>query len=235
MGNVTSVNTGKRVEVPWARRGQTAIGKFPVAAGAAVTKLGLEGDEQTADFHGGVLQAVYAYAREDLDWWSGLLDRELRDGVFGENVDLVGFDVTGAVLAERWRVGDVLLEVTAPRMACGTFGGWMDEKGWAKRFNGARRPGAYLRVLEEGTIRPGDTAEVVWRPEKRVTIAEAVSAILDDHDILRRILDMAEDVPTWDRAAMMFHVSNRTRSAAKEKSVPPPAPHTEGNDARHIR
>ncbi|MGW5950334.1 MOSC domain-containing protein, partial [Streptomyces celluloflavus] len=215
MGNVISVNTGPIVAAEFApRRGRSAIRKLPVDGSVNVGRLGLEGDEQAADFHGGALQAVYAYAREDLDWWSDRLQNPLRNGAFGENLDLVGFDASGAVLAEKWQVGEVLLQVMAPRMACGTFGGWMQEKGWAKRFNGARRPGVYLRVLEEGRVAAGDPVEVVWRPAKHVTVAEAVGAILDEQDVLRRITAMADEEPDWDRAAMMFHVSNRTRSRA---------------------
>lgn len=238
MGEIVSINTGKCVESAWAkRRGRSAIEKLAVPASVAVTKLGLAGDEQAADFHGGLLQAVYAYAREDLDWWSGQLARPLRDGMFGENIDLAGFDVSGAVLAERWRVGGVLLEVTAPRMACGTFGAWMGETGWAKRFNAARRPGAYLRVLEEGEIRTGDSAEVVWRPARRVTIAEGVDAILGDQDVLRRIHALSAEVPAWNKDAMMFHISNRTRSAAASPAGPAPVPaaSAKASDARRIR
>jgi MOSC domain-containing protein YiiM len=224
MGKIVSINTGACVDSKWAaRRGRSAIEKLPVDTHAHVTHLGLEGDEQAADFHGGALQAVYAYAREDLDWWAARLGRPLRDGIFGENLDTRGLDVSGAVLAERWRAGDTLLEVMAPRMACGTFGAWMGEQGWAKRFNTARRPGAYLRVLREGRIRTGDTVEVVWRPARRVTLAEAVGAILDDQAVLRRILTMADEVPAWDRSAMMFHVSNRTRTAATAPSPSGPA------------
>ncbi|MEI7033753.1 MOSC domain-containing protein [Streptomyces pratensis] len=193
----------------------------------AVGKLGLEGDEQAADFHGGLLQAVYAYSTADLAWWANELGRPLRNGSFGENVDIEDFDVSGAVLGERWRMGAVVLEVMAPRMACGTFGAWMGEKGWAKRFNGERRPGAYLRVVEEGRISPGDPVEVLSRPRKRITVAEAVGAILDEQDVLKRIIDMADENPEWDRTAMMFHVSNRTRSKAGVPKKEPAAAHAE--------
>lgn len=235
MGKTVSINTGKCVDSAWAtRRGRSAIEKLAVDGSVVVTKLGIEGDEQAADFHGGLLQAIYAYAREDLDWWSGQMGIPLRNGMFGENLDFVDFDVSGSVLGERWRVGEVLLEVMAPRMACGTFGAWMGEKGWAKRFNDARRPGAYLRVVEEGRLTTGDPIEIEWRPESLITIGEAVGAILGDADVLGRIIAMAESVPSWDRAAMMFHVSNRTRSLSKTTSgsstappvtpVPPPTP-----------
>lgn len=136
--------------------------------------------------------------------------------MFGENLDLVAADVSGALLGEQWRAGDVLMEVTAPRMACGTFGAWMGEKGWAKRFNAARRPGAYLRVLEEGRLAPGDRLEVVWQPPVPVSVAESVGAILGDRDVLRRIGTLSDRVPGWNPEAMMFHVARRAKSGARQ-------------------
>jgi hypothetical protein len=44
----------------------------------------------------------------------------------------------------------VVLEVCCPRIPCGTFQGWLARAGWIKRFTGAARPGAYLRVIEPG-------------------------------------------------------------------------------------
>ncbi|WAL93652.1 MOSC domain-containing protein [Streptomyces sp. Je 1-369] len=228
-GQILSINSGKCVDAEWTqRRGRTAIEKRALTSSCTVTELGIQGDEQAADFHGGRLQAVYAYAREDLDWWSDELGRPLRNGMFGENLDLTGFDVSGAALGERWQAGEVLLEVMAPRMACGTFGAWMGETGWAKRFNDARRPGAYLRVVREGKLSVDDSVHMVWQPQQRVTVAESVGAILGDHEVLRRIHALAEQVPAWDKTAMMFHVSNRTNAKAKGSgetltSVPPGA------------
>lgn len=56
--------------------------------------------------HGGSDQAVYAFAREDLDAWERELGgRKLANGVFGENLTTLGLDVSGALIGERWRVG----------------------------------------------------------------------------------------------------------------------------------
>src|SRR6185369_2155962 len=45
--------------------------------------------------HGGDDQAVYAYAREDLDTWAFTLDRPLDNGCFGENLTTAQLDLTG--------------------------------------------------------------------------------------------------------------------------------------------
>jgi MOSC domain-containing protein YiiM len=180
---VLSVNIAHPRSNDWDRSLQlTGIDKRPVEGAVEVRApgpigtgaVGLAGDRAyDVQYHGGDDQAVYAYAREDLDWWAGELGRELGNGVFGENLTTSGVDVTGAVIGERWRVGgQVVLEVTAPRIPCGTFRGWMGERGWVKRFARHGCPGAYLRVLEEGLISAGDAVLVVHRPAGGPTIGE---------------------------------------------------------------
>ncbi|MGH3320583.1 MAG: MOSC domain-containing protein [Streptosporangiaceae bacterium] len=199
---VISVNVGRAFAAEWAGRlKRTAIDKRPVEAPVGVRRLGLAGDEQAdTKHHGGPDQAVYAYAREDLDWWAESLGRLLPDGAFGENLTVRGVDVTGALLGERWRVGTALLEVTAPRIPCSVFRNWMGERGWVKRFADASRVGAYFRVLEEGEVAAGDPLTVVCRPEPRVTIAEAVRAWYGDAAVMRRLLAIPGISPTWDNA-----------------------------------
>jgi MOSC domain-containing protein YiiM len=131
-------------------------------------------------FHGGDDQAVYAYAREDLDAWQVRLDREITNGLFGENITTEGIDVTGAVIGERWRVGTsgLLLEVTRPRTPCKSFVVQMGIKGWMKTFTEGGAPGAYLRVIEPGLLRAGDVVEVVDRPDHDVTISTVFRAMM---------------------------------------------------------
>ena len=83
---VRSVNVGLPQEAAWAEIGRTSIDKRPVAGPVRVHRLGLGGD-QVSDtrHHGGVDQAVYAFAREDLDRWRERLGTEIPDGWFGEN------------------------------------------------------------------------------------------------------------------------------------------------------
>ncbi|MDF5754104.1 MOSC domain-containing protein [Spongiactinospora sp. TRM90649] len=200
---VVSVNVGRVADAEWAGApGRTAIDKSPVTGPTHVGEYGLQGDEQgdTAS-HGGLDQAVYAYAREDYEWWERELGRDLRDGRFGENLTTEGPDLTGALLGERWRAGGALIEVTAPRVPCVTFRNWMDEPGWVKRFTAAGRVGAYFRVLAEGEVQAGDPIEIVHRPEEGVTIAEAFRAYHGDKDLLRRVLDVPGRSDKWDRVA----------------------------------
>ncbi len=173
--------------------GTTAIDKRPVEGPVPVGELGLAGDRQMdTDNHGGPEKAVYAYAVEDADWWAGQLEREIRPGLFGENLRTRGLDVSGALIGERWAVGDggLLLEVTMPRTPCMTFTRHMEEQRWVKRFTQGGRPGAYFRVITPGPVAAGDAVQVVHRPAHGVSIA--ASFLGADPEAMRALLAEAE-------------------------------------------
>ncbi|MET0725341.1 MAG: MOSC domain-containing protein [Leifsonia sp.] len=158
--------------------GVTAIDKAPVPGPVRVGPFGLRSDVQAdRKYHGGLEQAVYAYAQEDAEYWSAELGRELAPGWFGENLRVSGLDVNGARIGERWRIGtdekSVVLEVTGPRSPCQTFARWVggsDERGWVKRFSDAGRLGAYFRVVQRGRIAAGDPIEIIHTPETTLTV-----------------------------------------------------------------
>jgi MOSC domain-containing protein YiiM len=199
---VVSVNLVHAIVAdPRGEVGRTAIDKRPANGPVQIQALGPVGDTVLdRKHHGGRDQAVYAYALEDLTAWSRELGRRLEPGTFGENLTTEGLDVTGAVIGERWRVagadssGPVLLEVTAPRIPCSTFQGWMDEPHWVRRFTKRGAPGAYLRVIAEGRIRAGAPVEVVDRPEHGVTIGEVFVLRHAEPARLRALLDHGRDL-----------------------------------------
>lgn len=197
MARIRSVNSGGLRHLSGVR-GRTAILKEAVAAvdvrppGPKRGGLGsgVVGDEiGHRQHHGGDIQAVYAVAREELDWWARELDRDLPDGWFGENLTIEGYDVDAALLGERWHIGSAVLEVTAPRIPCHTFATHMGIRDWVKRFSARGRTGAYLAVLEPGTIHPGDDLVIGHRPDHPFTVPDHFRACLGDQRLAREILD----------------------------------------------
>ncbi|MGV9628192.1 MOSC domain-containing protein [Streptomyces sp. NPDC003487] len=199
-----SLNVGQARPVPYTDQpeGLTGIDKRPVEGPVKVTAPGPKGvgasglaGDAVCDMrhHGGDHQAVYAFAREDLDAWERELGRELANGTFGENLTTRGVDVAGALIGERWRIGpDVVLEVTSGRIPCRTFQGHLGEQGWVRRFTHRGAPGAYLRVIEPGEIRAGDPIEVVHRPGHGVTVAVQFRAVTTERELLPRLLAAGE-------------------------------------------
>ncbi|MFE7073345.1 MOSC domain-containing protein [Streptomyces sp. NPDC057620] len=195
-----SLNLGrpKAVEYTDQAEGVTGIDKRPVDGPvrvAAPGPKGVGGSGLAGDavcelrHHGGDDQAVYAFAREDLDDWERELGRPLSSGMFGENLTTEGIDVSGAKIGERWRIGsEVVLEVTSGRIPCLTFQGHLGEKGWVRRFTQKGAAGAYLRVIEAGEIRAGDPIEIVHRPDHEVTAALQFRAVTLERTLLPKVL-----------------------------------------------
>jgi MOSC domain-containing protein YiiM len=199
---LVSVNVGRGRDADWAGQlRRSAIDKRPVEGAAIARRLGLDGDEQVnRKHHGGVDQAVYAYAAEDAQFWERELRRPMWPGATGENLTTVAVDVTHAVIGERWRVGGAELEVSAPRTPCRTFAGFWDVPDLQKRFTAACRPGAYLRVVAEGPLAAGDAVEVVGRPEHGVTIETVFLARHFDRTLVPHLLgvpELASDLREW--------------------------------------
>ncbi|MGL5930221.1 MAG: MOSC domain-containing protein [Dermatophilaceae bacterium] len=195
---VRSVNVGRPRDGIRPRGGASAIDKRPVVSievrdpGPRRGGLGsgVVGDDVVERrHHGGSNQAVYAFAREELDWWAAALGRDLHDGMFGENLTTVDVDVDQALVGERWRVGTALLEVTGPRTPCATFAAWMGERGWVRRFAERGRTGAYLAVVEPGTITADDVVTVVDRPSHGVVVPDVFRASMGDVEQARRVVD----------------------------------------------
>jgi MOSC domain-containing protein YiiM len=182
---------------------QTAIFKNPVAGPVKVVDHHVDGDRQADQVnHAGVHKAVYAYSREDLDFWAAELGRDVEDGFVGENLTIRGYDVSHAVVGERWRIGGVVLEVAQPRIPCWKLGVRAGDKSMTRRFELALRPGAYLRVVTEGDIAAGDKVEVLSRPEHGFTVADGSRIFHRDRAEAARLLEIAELAPplkTWAR------------------------------------
>jgi MOSC domain-containing protein YiiM len=193
--HVVSVNVGTP-RVIGVQQGEdviSAIGKQPVDGRVRVAGVNLAGDDQ-ADrrVHGGPDQAVYAYASEDAAWWAGQLEREVPPGIFGENLTTAGIDPNSALIGERWRVGDAVLEITAPRIPCAKLGRAFGDPLMLKRFAIAGRPGAYFRIIEPGDLGADDPIAVVSRPEHEISVAFVADAILHDKDKLPQLLQAPE-------------------------------------------
>ena len=204
MATLLSVNVGRMAASRHTDTGVTGIDKrpspVPVALrdpGPETGRSGVAGDSiGDARSHGGTDQAVYAYAREDLDHWQAELGRPLTNGVFGENLTTSGLDVNGALVGERWQVGGAcVVEVTSPRIPCRTFAGWLEEQLWVKRFTQRGAPGAYLRVIAPGSVSAGDAITVLHRPAHGVTIALMFRALTTDKALMPQLAAAGDALP----------------------------------------
>lgn len=176
---VLSINVTSFVhEGEWTgSEGKTGIDKRAVLGAVTFANEGVQNDVIVdRNHHGGYDQAVYAYAREDADWWEKELGTAIENGRFGENLTTSGIDVNQGLVGERWKIGSVILELSQPRIPCRVFAGFWQRPTLIKEFMAAGRPGAYLRIIREGEITAGDEIEVILKPDHGITIADLYAA-----------------------------------------------------------
>ena len=200
------------------KTGETGIYKEPAGA-VEITPDGLAGDAICdTENHGGVDQAVYVYGEGDYAWWAAELDREMEPGMFSENLTVSELESADYAIGDRFHIqtseGEVILEVTAPRIPCGTFARRMGDPTFVKRFRHAERPGLYCRVLAPGTVQPGDAVTVEryveWNDGEPITAREMFRDFYEpklDEATLRRHL--SAPIAIRDREAKEAELAKR--------------------------
>lgn len=206
VGRVLSVNVGTVREFEYSgRSAKSAIWKSPTAGRIAARGVNLDGDDQAdRKAHGGPNKAVYAYAVEDARWWQQEIGRSFVYGEFGENLTTEGLEVNDALVGERWEIGTTVLEASEPRIPCWRLAVRMNEPPFPRRFAKAMRPGAYLRIVVEGSVGAGDQIRVVERPGHDLTIRNVSRIYTRDRDEVERLLAVPQVSESWRRWANDF-------------------------------
>ena len=145
------------------------IPKRPIPGGV-VTSLGITGDgHANPQVHGGPRQAILLITSEGID--------ELKEqgfalyhGALGENLTTLGLNRRSVRIGQRYRIGDLLVEITKVRAPCETLNAYpgvqqaiYDQE--VKAGNPASPrwglSGFYASVLRAGTIHPGDPIQLL--------------------------------------------------------------------------
>lgn len=205
LGTVTHVCRVSQLHDDAGTIGVTAIDKRPVDGALKVGRYGLYGDVQAdRKNHGGPEKALYVLDQAEADHWAAELGEDVAPGRFGENLRISGLRVDDAEIGERWRIGESLeVEVTGPRTPCATFGRWLGQERWVRRFTEHGRTGVYLRVVTPGPVRAGDGVSRVSRPGHGVTVSgwftrqhpEDARALLEHESRVRGAGDASRDAP----------------------------------------
>jgi MOSC domain-containing protein YiiM len=183
----------------------SGIDKKPVSGPQRVEPLGLAGDSQ-ADLrvHGGVDKAVHCYPWSHYSFWRLRLPGHAllqAPGAFGENLSIDGMDEHEVCIADRWRVGSVIFEVSQGRQPCFKLNLRFGVSDLAAQVQESLRAGWYLRVLEPGALCAGDRIDLLERPHPEWTIARILAAIRD-REVSPSVLNLLLGLPlppSWRR------------------------------------
>ncbi|ABF41661.1 MOSC ferredoxin--Oxidoreductase [Candidatus Koribacter versatilis Ellin345] len=230
MPSLISVNVGLPRDVEWQGNiVHTAIWKKPVSGKVLARRLNLAGDGQ-GDLagHGGEHRAVMVYQLDSYRYWQEQLHRDAFEyGQFGENFTVDGLPDTEVCIGDRYRIGSALFEVTQPRVTCYRVGIRMNEPQMAALLVSHKRPGFYLRVIEEGEVSAGDAIVKVADGPEHVTVAD-IDALLYLPGHSREVLKRALQVPAlsngWKSSLeAMLNSDQPNGSAGLITVAPPPA------------
>ncbi len=149
------------------------VPKVPILE-AHVTPLGIAGDVQkNRKYHGGPNQALLLITAEGLEELKAA-GFPVYPGALGENVTTTGLDRRTLRLGQRYRLGEVEIELTKMREPCRTLHPYGLTLGKAVYDPDVKagRPisprwglaGFYVKIIRTGVIRPGDLVTLLSDP-----------------------------------------------------------------------
>ncbi len=230
VGRLLSVNVGVPKDVSWQGRTVfTGVFKEPVTDRRRVRKLNIDGDGQ-GDLagHGGEQRAVFVYQIGSYRYWERELGRsDFVYGQFGENFTVEGLADSEVCIGDRYRIGSAAFEVTQPRVTCYRVGIRMNDQRIPALLVSHRRPGFYLRVLEEGDVQAGDEIFRLSPGAEQMPVDE-VDALLylpgHGRQGLLRALRIPALSPGWQASfRALLDREAGSGNAGLAQSSPPPA------------
>ncbi|SMG26683.1 MOSC domain-containing protein [Paracoccus sp. J56] len=237
--------TGKAAPLPGSDQ-SSGIDKHPVDHPLALGPEGFAGDEQ-ADrrVHGGPEKAVHHYPFDHYAAWrdelaslapsgqpgvshprtpAGYLDtkeafRLLETaGAFGENISTLGLDEGKVAVGDIFRLGSALVQVSQGRQPCWKLNHRFGVGDMARRVQQSGRTGWYYRVLQPGTVAPGDRLELIDRVAPDWTLRRLWHALYVDRlnmTELQGIAALEVLAEGWRRYAMRRLESGRVEDWTK--------------------
>ena len=147
-------NKGKVISVNISQEKGTI--KQPVAK-IQIVDTGVVDDAHAGPWH----RQVSILGQEDVDFFAKEAKREISPGEFAENLTISGIALDKVSILDRFRIGQVELEVTQIGKQChGDNCAIFREVGRCVM----PKKGLFCRVIKKGQIEPGDCIEYIPRP-----------------------------------------------------------------------
>lgn len=204
---ISSLHAGKIQRLAYTEY-QSAINKKKVTDSQKVSKLGLINDEQSDKInHGGEEKAVHQYAFENYEYWKTSLP-ELplleKSGAFGENISSLGMTEETVMIGDIYKIGSCVLEVSQARQPCWKLNYHFQCSDMSLRVQESLKTGWYYRVLEEGSLKEGDTIELIDRPYPEYSLTYLLTILYKkenclDKEILNKLLKIKSLALSWKK------------------------------------
>jgi MOSC domain-containing protein YiiM len=193
---IISTNIGEPKTINWnGKEVTTGIFKYPVNQPIFLGSEDVENDHVIdRRYHGGVDKACYLYSADHYKYWQTLdPDLELPWGIFGENLTVEGLHEADVNIGDVFRIGEAVVQATQPRQPCFKLEFRFNDNQIVRKFIDSGFAGVYVRVIEKGLVKIGDSVELIER-KKSLTIHKIYELIYTDK-VQREAVEQAVNDP----------------------------------------
>lgn len=190
---VISTNIAKPTTIDWnGEKIKTGIYKIPVSTSIFLGKTDVKNDHVIdRKYHGGEHKACYFYAANHYEHFKALYPNlDWQFGMFGENITIDNFEETNIRIGDTFKIGTAIIQVSEPRQPCFKLGIRFNNQKILKDFIQSSYSGFYVRILQEGEVKKGDTLELIERNPNDLSIEDVFSLLSynKDNELLKQAI-----------------------------------------------
>ena len=193
---IISTNIGEPRIVNWkGKELKTGIFKYPVNHPIFLGSEDVENDHVIdRRFHGGIDKACYLYSADHYGYWKKLYpEPEMPFGIFGENLTVEGLHEAEINVGDTFKIGEAIVQATQPRQPCFKLEFRFNSDKIIQQFIDSGFSGVYVRVLEKGKVKSGDTMQ---RTERKNSLSiQKVYELLYTSEFQKEAVEMAVNDP----------------------------------------
>jgi MOSC domain-containing protein YiiM len=192
---VISTNIAQPTTFIWkGKEVTTGIYKKPTDVPIFLGKEDVRGDEVSdRRVHGGEFKACYLFSANHYPCWRNLYPNlDWTYGMLGENLTVDDLDEKQLFIGDIYKLGKALVQITIPREPCFKFAYKFETENILQQFIDHGYPGTYVRVLEEGEVKTGDTFKLIESAKDSISIHqffELLYAENKDKDLIKSIIN----------------------------------------------
>jgi len=150
----------------------TGIYKKPTDVPIYLGKEDVRGDEVSdRRVHGGEFKACYLFSANHYPYWQNLYPNlDWNYGMLGENLTVKDLDEKQLYIGDVYKLGEAIVQITIPREPCFKFAHKFGSDAVLQQFINHGYSGNYVRVINVGKVKAGDTFELIEHKKGNVTI-----------------------------------------------------------------
>ena len=209
---IISTNIAKPTTIIWNKKKElTGIYKTPTSQPIYLGKDDVKHDSVIdRKYHGGKYKACYLFSEVHYQYWKYLYpDLNWDWGMFGENLTVSEMDETEVFVGDIYKIGNALIQVSQSREPCYKLGYKFGTQAVLKQFIEHGFSGTYVQILEEGTVKVGDSLILIERPKNTLSVAQLFHLLFDknkDQNLLQLAIKN-EALPLYKREELSAYIA----------------------------